>query len=184
MLLWRLLAPAEPIRVDVIVAARDMVSGTQLTDSDLTVASVPEQWRPVGSASPQSRGDIVGRVLSVPLVQGETVSPHQLVPRGPADGLPPGRVAVHVVAADPAGLALIHPGLLVTLYPAAGGPAVAHEARVLSVDPPPLSEVAALVSEGSRGLTVAVAPAQSEAIHTAPRADEGPPRVVVAVPGA
>ena len=69
------------------------------------------------------------------LARGESLTTSRLVPRGTLDGLPAGRVALHVVSADPAAVDLLTPGVAARVYPAAGGPALAIGATVLAADP-------------------------------------------------
>ncbi len=114
--------PAEPVTA-ALVAARDVPAGAVLAEADLRVDHVPRAAVQPGGLS--SVADAVHRRVGAALARGESVTASRLVPRGALDGLPAGRVALHVVSADPAAVDLLAPGLAARVYPAAGGPALA-----------------------------------------------------------
>ena len=116
-----------------LVAAREVPAGTVLSDADLRVDHVPRRSLQPGALA--SAAEAVGRRVGAGLASGEGLTASRLVPRGALDGLPAGRVALHVVSADPAAVDLLAPGLSARVYPAAGGPALAVGAAVLAADP-------------------------------------------------
>lgn len=171
--------PPAPASIDILVAERDLVAGAVLTAEDVGTARVPVQYAPVGALTGSDGPASVGRQLVGPIVAGESLTAGRFVPRGPMDSLPAGRVAVHLIAADPAGLHLIGPGMTVTLYPADGGEAIARGSVVLGIDPAPAESLADLGAGEGRGLTVAITPENSTTLHLAPRPDAGPARVLI-----
>lgn len=128
------LRPPPPPTVAVLVAVRHVPGGTVLVSSDVRAATTSADAAQPGALT--AVPDAVGRRVGAALVPGETLTASRLVPRGPADGLPGGQVALHVVAADPHSVDLLAPGVGVRVYPAAGGAPLALAARVLSTDPP------------------------------------------------
>ena len=96
--------PAAGPTVLVLVAAREVPAGAVLAEGDVRPARVPG-----GAAQPgaiTSPSEALGRRVAAGLVTGEALTASRLVPRAAVDGLPPGRVALHVVAADPASVDL------------------------------------------------------------------------------
>lgn len=130
----------------VLVVARDLPTGTRLSDADISVTSVRSP--PDGLLPPQHRRDVVGALLSGPMRRGEILTDARIVgDRGPDAG--PGRAAVPVSLADATVAALLAPGVHVVLVAVAeadggspvgtGVPAVrvlAGDAVVLSVAEP------------------------------------------------
>ena len=172
--------PAEPVTA-ALVAARDVPAGAVLTDADLRVDHVPR-----GAVQPGALSTVAGAVhrrVGAALARGESVTASRLVPRGALDGLSPGRVALHVVSADPAGVDLLAPGLAARVYPAAGGPALAVGATVLSADPPARSSSTSLTEAPPRGVVLSLSAAEADAVLEGHGSLEGPVTVtVVAAP--
>ena len=109
---------------------------------------------------------------------GSTAS--RLVPRAAVDGLPPGRVALHVVAADPASVDLLPVGATARVYPVAGGPPLAVGARVLAVDPAVTTGGALLPGESDpRGVVLSLSVAEADAVLRGHGALDGPVTVTV-----
>ena len=173
--------PPEPVTA-VLVAARDVPAGAVLAEADLRVDHVPR-----GAVQPGGLGavpDAVGRRVGAALAPGESLTASRLVPRGALDGLPAGRVALHVVSADSAAVDLLAPGLPARVYPATGGPALAVRATVLSADPPDRGEAGSLGGARARGVVLSLTAAEADAVLAGHGSLEGPVTVtVVAAPG-
>ena len=171
------LSPAPEPVTQVLVAARDVTSGTVLADADLRVTHVPRR-----SLQPGALGamvDAVGRRVGAGLVSGEVLTASRLVPRGTIDGLPRGRVALHVVSADPAAVDLLAPGRAARVYPSAGGPALAVGATVLAADPPSRGDTGSLTDDPPRGMVLSLSPAEADAVLSGHGSLEGPVTVTV-----
>jgi Flp pilus assembly protein CpaB len=135
-------APPAPVRVGVLVAARDLPSGVVLAAGDLTRAAYSPGTVPDGLAT-----GAVGRTLAAPLRRGEPVTDVRLV--GPAlvrDH--PGLAAVPVRLPDAAMVALLRVGDRIDLVAAdpQGSPA-----RVVATDVPVLALPAAVEASGVAG---------------------------------
>ena len=170
--------PPPPLR-PVLVAARDVAAGSLLTDTDLRVDHVP-RWG-VGPGVLTAPGEAVGRRVASALAGGEPLTSTRLVPRGPLDGLPPGRVVLHVVSADPAAVDLLVPGLSARVYPTAGGPALAVAATVLAADPRTGTD--ALTDAPPRGVVLSLTAAEADAVLAGHGSLEGPVTVTVVAAG-
>ncbi len=165
-----------------LVAARDVPAGAVLAEADLRVDHVPRAAVQPGGLT--SVSDAVHRRVGAALARGESVTASRLVPRGALDELPAGRVALHVVSADPAAVDLLAPGLAARVYPAAGGPALAVGARVLAADPPVLGGQASLSEAPPRGVVLSLSAAEADAVLAGHGSLEGPVTVsIVASPG-
>jgi hypothetical protein len=167
--------PPEPV-TSVVVAARAVAAGAVLSPADVRVEPVAR-----GSAQPtalESVAAAVGRRVGAGLVPGEAVTASRLVPRGPVDGLPPGRVVVHVVSADAAAVGLLAPGLAARVYPASGGPALAVAATVLATDPAARAS-SALSDAPPRGVVLSLTAAEADAVLSDHGSLEGPVTVSV-----
>ncbi|WP_051750556.1 SAF domain-containing protein [Phycicoccus jejuensis] len=127
--------PPPPPTVPVLVAAREVAAGSVLRANDVTSIRVPVAARQPGALT--DVGAVTGRRVAAALAAGEAVTATRLVPRGVTEGLPSGRVALHVALADPGSAGLLTPGGVVAVHPGPGGPVLARDAVVLSVDPPP-----------------------------------------------
>lgn len=170
--------PPPPPTVTVVVAAREVPSGAVLAADDLRATRVR-----VDAAQPAavtSVADAVGRRLSAALAPGEALTAGRLVPRGPADGLPTGRVALHVVAADPASVDLLPPGSRARVYPVAGGPPLAVAAEVLAADPPATGPEPLVPGDGlGRGAVLSLTVAEADAVLRGHGALAGPVTVTL-----
>ena len=172
----------EPVSA-VLVAARDVPAGAVLAEADLRVDHVPRgAVQPGGLTTAE---DAVGRRVGAGLARGEGVTASRLVPRGALDGLPPGRVALHVVSADPAAVDLLSPGLPARVYPSGGGPPLAVGATVLATDPASSGDgPAGLGDAPPRGVVLSLSAREADAVLAGHGALEGPVTVtVVAAPG-
>ena len=164
--------PPPPPTVVVVAAARAVEAGTVLTAAQLTTTTVP-----VGAAQPGALTAVeeaVGRRTAAALAAGETLTRTRLAPRSPADGLPAGRVALHVVLADPRAADVVTAGQDVVVFPAVGGPPLAREAVVLATDPPAREAVAGLGADAPRGVVLALSADDAERVIAGHGGLEGP----------
>ena len=68
--------PVPPITQDVVVAVRDVSIGTLLEQADVAMASVPVELVPRDRLTNSEQA--IGRIVKVPLVQGEMILDHKL----------------------------------------------------------------------------------------------------------
>ncbi|KRE44003.1 hypothetical protein ASG74_04035 [Knoellia sp. Soil729] len=187
LLLVGVMRPPPVPTTAVLVAARELEAGALLEATDVRVAHLSGGEGAVGSVGTlQDTHEVVGRRLTSPVQQGEIVTTGRLVPRSPADRLPAGSVAAHLLVADERSLDLVSAGRRVTLFADTGGPAVARDVLVLAVDTPETRGVTgSLPGTGSppRGIVVALGTPGLEAVFAGQRPDGGPPRVVAVVTG-
>jgi Flp pilus assembly protein CpaB len=106
--------PAELPTAHVLVAARDLAPGAELTDADVSLDAVPLSLLPAGLAAPE---DVLGRRLAVPVPAGLPVVAELLV--DDATTGPPGTVVVPVRFADTGVAAVLRPGMRVDVVAAA-----------------------------------------------------------------
>ena len=181
LVVLQLRPPPEPVS-PVVVAARGVPAGAVLLTTDLRVDHVPRSTVQPGSLT--TVADAVGRRLGAGLARGESLTASRLVPRGTLDGLPAGRVALHVVSADPAAVDLLTPGLSARVYPVAGGPALAVGATVLAADPATVGSAVSLTDAPPRGVVLSLSADEADAVLAGHGSLEGPVTVtVVAAPG-
>ena len=132
------LLPQAPSHGEVVVAARDLEAGTQVTAADVTIAAVLAQGRPDGVVDDPTL--VVGRRLVAPVRRGEPLTDVRFADaRSLADDAGAGRVAAPLRLADGEVAALLAPGTLVDVVAADGqGSArvVAEAARVIVVPTP------------------------------------------------
>ncbi|WP_224278051.1 SAF domain-containing protein [Nocardioides lacusdianchii] len=126
----RALAPPEPDTVEVLVAARDLPSGTRLDDGDLVAHDFPRDLAP-----PDAATTALGRVLAAPLGRGEVLTDARVV--GPGLALAePGQTILPVRLPDAGMATLLQPGDevdLVATDPGTGASRiVAREVTVLA----------------------------------------------------
>ena len=124
------LAPPEPDTVEVLVAARDLPSGTRLDDGDLVAHDWPQDLAP-----PDAATSALGRVLAAPLGRGEVLTDARVV--GPGLALAePGQTILPVRLPDAGMATLLQPGDevdLVATDPGTGASSiVAREVTVLA----------------------------------------------------
>lgn len=176
------LRPPPPASTPVLLAARAVSAGAVLDATDVRVAAVPTAAAQPGALA--TVADAVGRRVGAALAPGEALTSTRLVPRSPTDGLPRGRVALHVVAADPASVDLLAPGDPARVYPAAGGAPLAVAARVLSTDPPPgRTDTLGVAPLPDRGVVVSLTASEADAVLAGHGSLDGPVTVsVVAAP--
>ena len=173
--------PPDPV-VRVVVAASDIASGTVLQAAHLRLVHVPADGVQPGALTGLAAA--TGRRVGSGLAVGETLTSRRLVPRGAVDGLGPGRVALHVVAADPASVDLLAPGTSARVYPVGGGSVLARRAEVLATDAPaPADRVLSTAMPSARGVVLALDVSEADAVLTGHGSLEGPVVVtLVAVP--
>jgi pilus assembly protein CpaB len=172
---WLVLAevrPPPPVTVQVVVAAVAVPAGSVLGTADVTVVSVPEAGLQPGALT--AAEDAVGRRTAAELAVGEAITRTRLVPRTEADGLPPGRVALHVVLADPVAADVVGAGDAVIVFPARGGEPLARHGVVLVPDPPAAAVGPGLGSDAARGVVLALPPQEAERVLSAHGGLEGP----------
>lgn len=161
----RTLAPPPPDTVDVLVAARDLPSGTVLDEDDLVPRAFPAGLAPSGAAAGPA-SSAAGRVLAAPVGGGEVVTDVRTV--GPGLALAePGRTIVPVRLPDAGMAALLRPGDQVDLVatdPGTGGTTVvARDVTVLATP----TGVPDGPAGGSGGALVVVGAGPDEAIALA-----------------
>ena len=152
------LAPPPVDTVDVLIAARDLPSGTRLGEDDLVVQAFPASLAPRGSAR-----TAVGRVLAAPIGRGEVLTDVRVV--GPALALAqPGDTVLPVRLPDAGMASLLRPGDeidLVATDPGTGvSTVVARDVTVLATP----TGVADGPAGGSGGALVVVGASATDAI--------------------
>jgi pilus assembly protein CpaB len=130
-------APTESRGVPGVVAARDLVAGSTVTEADLDVRRWPDDLVPAGALrDPAAARD---RVLVGAARAGEPLTDARLAGAGPLSSAGPNTAAVPVRLADPGVAGLLTPGSrvdVVAVADADGAPVVlAPNAVVLAVLP-------------------------------------------------
>ena len=172
-LVVRELRPPPAPTVGVVVAGTAIPAGAVLTAAHLRTARVPVEGAQPGALTRVE--EAAGRRVGSGLDAGETVTTRRLVPRGPADGLRPGRVALHVVASDPASVDLLAAGTWTRVYPVSGGAVISRAAEVLAVDAP--VDEGALLSVAppvGRGVVLALDVHEADAVVAGHGSLDGP----------
>lgn len=155
----RTLAPPEPDTVEVLVAARDLPSGTLLEGDDLVVRAFPADLAPSGVSTAA-----VGRVLAAPLAGGEALTETRMV--GPGLALAQAGQTVLPVRLPDAGMAtLLQAGDEVDLLatdPGTGSTSVvAREVTVLATP----TQVPEGPTGGSGGALLVVGTSAADAVE-------------------
>ncbi|MDT0183453.1 SAF domain-containing protein [Microbacterium sp. ARD31] len=155
----RAVAPSPPDTVDVLVAARDLPSGTLLDRSDVLAQRFPADLAPsVTSPSP------VGRVLAAPLARGEVLTEARVVGPGLAEAQA-GQTVLPVRLPDAGMATLLRPGDEVDLMatdPGSGATrVVAREVTVLAAP----AEVPEGPASGTGGALVVVGTSAVDAVE-------------------
>lgn len=109
---------AEPDGRRVLVAARDLDSGTTVRTGDVRPVSIPPELTPDHPVA--FARDVVGRTTSGAIRRGEVLTDRQTIAAGPLDGYGVGRVLAVVRVSDPSVLALLRPGDIVDVVAVAG----------------------------------------------------------------
>lgn len=154
----RTLAPPPATTVDVLVAARDLPSGTRLDEDDLAVRAFPADLAP-----PDAATAALGRVLAAPISRGEVVTDVRVV--GPGLALAqPGETVLPVRLPDAGMATLLRAGDeidLVATDPGTGASTVvAHDVTVLATP----TDAPDGPAGGSGGALVVVGASAEEAI--------------------
>jgi pilus assembly protein CpaB len=108
------LAPAAPASRPVVVAARDLESGSVLSAGDVRVVQMPPRLVPAGST--YSAAKVVGSVVAGPMRAGEVVTDRRLLERALVAGYPPGIVAAPVRVRDAGVVSLLSVGDRIDVY--------------------------------------------------------------------
>ncbi len=139
--------PPPPPTTPVVVATRDLPTGSVLGADDLDTVDWPRDSVPVGvlHAPP------LGSTVTGPVRTGEPLTDVRLIQPSLLAGYPPGSVLTTVRIADPASASVVHPGDVVDLVgadPQGQAPAavVAHGVRIVAA--PQVAPDAMTVSEG------------------------------------
>lgn len=141
---------ADPI----VVAARPVAAGAELTAADVRLEAWPRAIRPGGSFD--ASGAVVGKRISGALDSGEAITATRLVGAGLTTGLAPGLAATPVAVADSGVLRLVHAGDHVDLLAA---PVVdgAGAAELLASSVLVLAAIAPTDTDAARSGTLVVA---------------------------
>lgn len=155
----RAVAPPPPDTVAVLVAARDLPSGTRLGDHDLVRRDYPADLAPSRAAS-----EAVGRVLAAPIGRGEVLTDARVVGPGLAEAQP-GDTVLPVRLPDAGMATLLRPGDVVDLLatdPGTGtATTVARDVTVLATP----GDVPDGPAGGSGGALVVVGASAQEAVE-------------------
>jgi pilus assembly protein CpaB len=120
-------APEEIREVDIVVAAKPIAPLTQLAASQLRMTTVPADQAPKGYFA--DRALVVGRVVKIPLVEEEALTPEHLVAKGSYREFPPvlpeGMRAVSIALPSHSGLGgILFPGCIVDVLVSLKLPAI------------------------------------------------------------
>lgn len=142
----------------VVVATRDVAVGAEVEAGDVEVRSLPSELVPAGAVG--DVGQARGRVVVVPVFEGQAVVRQQLAPwgvRGAAALLPPGKRGISV-AAGPAATKLSKGDTVDVL-------ATFDPATAPGKDPTfPVAVGATVIDVGGEAATIAVAPEEAERV--------------------
>jgi pilus assembly protein CpaB len=165
----------EPEGHAVVLASRDLDSGTRLRASDVRATSLPRAVVPAGAA--EDTRDVVGRTTSGALRRGEVLTDRRTIRAGPLDGFGPDRVLSVVRITDPSVLALLRAGDRVDVVAVSGddSPKASRVARGAIVVTVPRQH-----STFSEGAPVGLAVTHRVALDLAERALDSRLAVVVA----
>ena len=154
----------EPESRTVVTAARDLDSGVTLTSSDVREIQIAPDAAP--RRAPSDPADVIGRITSGPLREGEVLSDRRTVTAGPLDGFGRDRVLASVRVNDPSVVALLRTGDAVDVIAVAGEDqpkvtVVARRARVVTIRQ--------ATSRFSEGVPVGLAVSRQDALELAAR---------------
>jgi Flp pilus assembly protein CpaB len=127
---------ASPAGRPVVIAARDLDSGVTLTAADVRAAQVPPEAAP--HRAPTSVVQVIGRITSGAVREGEVFSDRRTVAAGPLDGFGSGRVLASVRISDSSVVAMLRTGDTVDVIAVAGNDqptaaVIARGARVVTL---------------------------------------------------
>ena len=150
-------APTEPV----VVAGRDLPSGTRLAAGDLVTLRLPPEAVPDGAYRPDDAP--LGRLVAAPVRRGQPLTDTGVVGPGLAAGLPAGEVLASVAVPAATGW-LVRPGDVVDVVAGAAhgssAEVVATAATVVAVPPAAAGDQAqslVLAVDDTSALTVAQA---------------------------
>jgi len=161
----------------VVVAARDLPAGAQLTGSDVRVIAWPADLRPPGAMSRAAQ--VIGHRLAGPIRATEALTGTRLAGADLTTGLPPQLRAVPVELASSAVPGLVHVGDRIDLLvndqsdgdatPSASAHVVAEGVRVLAVagrppDPGADSEGTGLIVAADQPTALRIAAASGRSV--------------------
>jgi Flp pilus assembly protein CpaB len=139
LLAWSLttaLRPPTAQMVPVLVAARDLMPGTVLSDADVAAAALPPQAVPadaIQSTDATGASTLAGRTVVVPVRAGEPVLARQLLTSSLLAGYGPDVVATPVRLSDDASVSVLRPGDLVDVVAAVAAGAGAEGGSTATV---------------------------------------------------
>jgi Flp pilus assembly protein CpaB len=153
----------EPTGRTVVVAARDLASGTTLVADDVQLARLPESAVP--EHSEEQIDSVVGRTVAGPMRRGEVITDRRVVHPDRLSGFPAGTVLATIRLADADTLSSLGVGDrvdVVAVDPDGGAEAevVARDVEVVTLPPP---------ADDSDGVPVGVATTEHEALELAER---------------
>lgn len=90
--------------VPLVVAAHDLEPGTTLDQGAIRITDHPDKYLPVGALSSQSR--VLGRVLALPVFEGEPITVRKLGAKGGQSSIVPAGMRAYSLAAG-SGLAVV-----------------------------------------------------------------------------
>ena len=179
LVVLQLRPPPEPVTT-VLVAARDVPAGTVLTAADLRLEGVPTRCRAARRPGGRCRRPWVA--ASPPGWRAERPSPHPgWCPEAPLDGLPPGRVALHVVSADPAAVDLLAPGLARARLPGGRWPGAGGRGHGAGDRPARPRRRSPCRDPPRRGVVLSLSATEADAVLAGHGSLEGPVTVTVVV---
>ena len=155
---------SEPPGGTVVVAARDLASGSVLAADDVLRMKLPVQATPAHSV--RHVDEIVGRTVAGPMRRGEVLTDRRIVDADRLSGFPSGTVLSSVRLADPDALTNLRVGDHVDVV--AVDPDGGAEAEVVARG----VEIITLPAGGdeSSGVSIGVATSEDDALHLAERA--------------
>lgn len=155
---------AEPPGRAVVVAARDLASGTVLDDDDVRRATLPESAAPAHST--HRIDNVVGRTVAGPMRQGEVITDRRVVRADRMSGFPAGTVLATLRLADADALSSLGIGdrVDVVAVDPEGGADTEVVARGVEIVTMPR------VDDASGGVPVGVATTEDAALRLAERA--------------
>jgi pilus assembly protein CpaB len=128
--------PPPPRTESVLVAAKDLASGTRLSPDDVRLKGLAPASLPDGAL--RTRNLAAGRILGAPVRKGEVLTDVRLVSRSLLDSYGDGLVAAPVRIADAASVRLVVPGDVVDVLAAGpgGDGSAPSDARVVAAAVP------------------------------------------------
>lgn len=169
------LRPLAPPSTTVVIARHPMAAGSVLGPGDLDAVHVPAAQAQPGHV--RDPAEVTGRRIGSALATGEALTATRLAPRSASDGLAVSLTALHVVAADPDSVTLLHVGQRVVVYGPAGGPALAQSAQLLAIDPSQPADPLSGRDAPSRGVVLALERGEVQKVLTTSDAAPGAPVV-------